>query len=237
MRARRVGTARSARRLLAVAGAVALLAACGGDDDSDGTLDAIDATAAAAPTASPLVGGTGADATTVPAGEAGSGFVALRVEIATSGIAETVSLDRASLPAAALDPVSLDARCTPLDAGTSVAPVEVAVVDLRRLAGNRLVSAVLRFGEATPGEHEMTLEIGGVDQVTTTYSGTVRVEDGGLSGTFEGTSGAETAVTGSYACATEAIATTTTEPPPFDPEVPDDLPPTTEAAATTTLVP
>lgn len=231
----RVERGRPARRLAVIA-AAALLAACGDDDRADGTLDAISDTGTVAP-ASPLVDATGGAGTTLPAGEAGSGYVALRVEIAASGIAETVALDRATVPVAALDPVSLDARCTPLDADPSTTPVEIAVVDLRRLAGNRIVSAVLRFAEARAGEHEMTLELGGVDQVTTTYTGTVRVEEGGLSGTFEGRSAAGTEVTGSYTCASEAVAPTTTVPPPPETAVPETLPATTEPAATTTLLP
>ena len=58
----------------------------------------------------------------------------------------------------------------------------VSVVDLARIAGNRLVSAVLRYADPAPGEHDMTLEVGGADQLATTYSGTVTVGDDGMSG-------------------------------------------------------
>ena len=212
MRAR--GTnARGARGAIVLVVAAALgLVACGGDDDAtDGTLGVIEP-GASTPTA-PSNGqpaATGPEGTTAGSEAAGAGFVSIGVQVASAGIAETLSLDRASVPAASLDPVSLDATCTPLDGGDAAAGVVVSVVDLRRLGGDQLVSAVLRFDAATPGDHEMTLELGSADQVTTSYTGTVAVGDDGMSGTFEGVDTGGTPVSGSFACAAEAIATTTT---------------------------
>ena len=59
----------------------------------------------------------------------------------------------------------MDATCTPLDGGDPSAGVVVSVVDLGRLAGSQIVSAVLRYPDAAPGEHDMTLELGRADQV------------------------------------------------------------------------
>ncbi len=186
--------------------------ACSGDDDAtDGTLGVIDTGVSVPPSASgdePVT--TGPAGTSVDPSTAGAGFVSIGVQVASAGIAETISLDRSSVPAASLDPVSLDATCTPLDGGDPAAGVVVSVVDLRRLAGDQLVSAVLRFGDAAPGDHDMTLELGDANQVATSYTGTVTVADDGMAGTFQGADGGGTPVSGSFACAAEAIATTTT---------------------------
>ncbi|HEU4842216.1 MAG TPA: hypothetical protein VFT09_12260 [Ilumatobacteraceae bacterium] len=206
------GTIGRSARGAALATAVLALVACSGDDDAtDGTLGVIDTGGSMPPSAAggqPVT--TGPAGTAVDPAAAGAGFVSIGVQVASAGIAETISLDRASVPAASLDPVSLDATCTPLDGGDPAAGVVVSVVDLRRLAGDQLVSAVLRFGDAAPGEHDMTLELGGADQVATSYTGTVTVADDGMAGTFQGADAGGTPVSGSFACAAEAIATTTT---------------------------
>lgn len=209
-----------------VLGATAVLvgvSACSGDDDStEGTLGVIEGgpttVAVAVPASGPAPGGTGAP------GATGSGFVSIDVQVAADGIAETISLDRASVPAAALNPVDLNATCTPLDGGDAAAGVVVSVVDLGRIAGNELVSAVLRYADPAPGEHEMTLEVGGADQVATTYGGTVTVGDDGLAGSFEGADSGGNAVTGAFVCATEPVAppATATVPPDVGEEVPEE---------------
>ena len=60
--------------------------------------------------------------------------------------------------------------------------------------------AELRYADATPGEHDMTLEVGGAEQVTTTFTGTVTVGADGLSGTFTGADDGGTPVSGTFAC-------------------------------------
>ena len=169
-------------------------------------------------TAGPTVVGTvppdGLDGTTdtaVDPAQAGSGFVSIDVQIPADGVDEAISLDRAAVQNEALDPVSLDATCTPLDGGEGLT---VSVVDLRRLgAGSRLVSAALHVtGEATPGSHDVTLDVSDADQQTTQYTGTIQVADGAMSGTFDVTDAAGNAALGSYVCALEPVAATTTTP-------------------------
>jgi hypothetical protein len=222
MRARRpwIVTARGA-----VAVAVVVLAGCTGDDDSsDGTLGAIPSGSAGPVDSASVVD-------SVPAGtgdpSAGAGFVSIDVQVAAAGIAEALSLDRSTVAADALDPVTLDAICTPLDGGDPAAGVRVAVVDLARLAsGARLVSAELRYADPAPGEHDMTLQVGAAEQVTTAYTGTVTVGADGLSGTFAGADAGGTPVSGSFACSPEAIVTTTTGiPADAGEEVPEDVAP------------
>ena len=104
--------------------AVAVLAACGDDDDStDATLGPLDATAGVTTPGATI--GTGdpsaGPATTVDPATAGAGFVSIQVRLPASGIDETLALDRATVSADALDPVSLDAFCTPLDGGAEMA--------------------------------------------------------------------------------------------------------------------
>ena len=219
MRAR--GRSKSHRLLAGLSALVLIAAACGDDDDAtDGTLGAIAGSGTGVPNASVLGSGTGVPGTTVAPENAGAGFVSISVQVASNGVSETISLDRSTVAASSLDPVSLDATCTPLDGGDPAANI-VSVVDLRRLAGDRLVSAELRYGDAAPGEHEMTLELGGADQVTTSYTGTVTVDEGGMSGSFSGADAGGAPVTGSFACASEAIATTTAPPLDTGEQVPD----------------
>ena len=98
-----------------------------------------------------------------------------------------------------LDPVSLDAYCTPLDGGTEMS---ASVVDLRRLGdGSRLISAALDVaGGMTAGEHDATLDVSGADQVTTTFTGTAVLEEGGWSGTFDAVDGSGNTASGSFTC-------------------------------------
>lgn len=205
------------------------LAACGDDDASDVTLSSLDVTSGVTipgATAAPGEAG-GVPATTIDPATAGSGFVSIQVRLAASGIDETLTLDRGTVSADALDPVSLDASCTPLDGGTDMA---VSVVDLRRLAdGSRLISAALEVaGGMAAGEHDATLEVSGADQSTTSFTGTAVLAEGGWSGTFEATDAGGSSASGSFICATAPVETTTTEPSVSGgEEVPDSIPPTT----------
>lgn len=204
------------------------VAACSDDDATDGTLGV---PGAGSTTPGSVAPGQPGATTPVATGSApanpGSGFVSIGVQVASAGIAETISLDRSTVAATSLDPVSLDAACTALDGGDPAGGVVVSVVDLGRLAGNRIVSAVLRYADPAPGEHDMTLELGSADQVTTIYTGAVTVAADGMSGTFDGADSGGTPVTGSFACAAEAIVTTTTGVPlDVGEEVPEgSLPP------------
>ena len=95
-------------------------AACGDDDDStDATLGPLDATAGVTTPGATV--GTGdpsaVPTTTVDPATAGAGFVSIQVRLPASGVDEMLSLDRATVSADALDPVNLDAYCTPLDGG------------------------------------------------------------------------------------------------------------------------
>jgi hypothetical protein len=184
---------------------------------SDDTLSPINGSAGTTPVVSTPSGSTapaGTAGTVVDAANAGAGYVEVSVQVAVSGIAETLRLDRATVRRDDLDPVSLDAACTPLDKGDTSQGVDVSVVDLRRLgAGSKLVSAALHVdGGATAGDHEATLQLGGADQTTTAYTGTVALADGGWGGTFQMTDAAGNALTGSFACADQPLPTTTTVP-------------------------
>jgi hypothetical protein len=198
-------------RIVAAAGTVvALLASCSDDDASSDTLGPIDDTGTVSGASTPdVTGDTVASVDTVvdPA-DAGSGFVSIQVRLPAAGIDETISLDRATVLGEALDPVSLDATCTPLDGGDEMV---VSVVDLRRLAaGARLVSAALQVeGGTSAGQHAATLDVSGADQVTTSYTGTVELADGGWSGTFDTTDESGKAATGTFVCADAPVATTT----------------------------
>jgi hypothetical protein len=216
-------------RGLVVAAAVTGSAACSssGDDSTDDTLGVItpsSGSTAVTPSGAP---GTAAPVGTGATGAAGTGFVSMDVQIASAGIAETLGLDRSTVAADSLDPVTLDARCTLLDGGDPAGGIEVAVVDLGRLAsGDRIVSAQLRYGDPAPGEHDMTLQIGAAEQVTTAYTGTVTVADDRMSGTFVGADSGGTPVSGSFVCSAQAIVTTTTAVPlDAGEEVPDSAPP------------
>jgi hypothetical protein len=191
--------------LIAIAVAAVAGAACGDDDAGGDTLAPIGSAGdGAAITVGTVTDASGTDGTAVDPALAGAGFVAITVR--TPGIDETISLDRATVNAADLDPISLNATCTGLDGGTGV---EVAVVDLRRLgSGAQLVSASLRAeGDVVAGgEFEGTLDLGGVDQATTSYTGAVSVLPGGLSGGFTVTDAGGNVATGEYQCANEPMA-------------------------------
>lgn len=212
-RARRQrGRQRLALGLLAPLASAALVACSGDDAGSDGTLSAIPDGSGGTNTTPPSGTVSSSQATSggdVDPGAAGSGFVTISVQLAAEGVTETLSLDRASVRADQLDPVSLNAVCTSLDGGDLGQGLDVAVVDLRRLAGSRLVSASLHVtGDAAAGEHPVTLEVSTADQATKTYSGTVTLADGSASGTFETADAGGGAATGSFACAAEPIPTT-----------------------------
>jgi hypothetical protein len=138
----------------------------------------------------------------------------VQVQVTKTGVNETLSLDRATVNKASLDPVSLDATCTPLDHGDISKGVDVTVVDLRRLgAGNRLVSATVHVDAAVKdGKHDATLQLGGADQVTTSYAGTADLADGGWAGSFSLFDTAGNGATGTFTCADQPPATTTTVP-------------------------
>ena len=228
------GSTSAARAVVAAAALTAVAACSGGDDATEGTLGVITPDSASTGTVAPGRPEASTPTGTADAGSAvGSGFVSIDVQVASAGIAESISLDRSTVPATALDPVSLDALCSPLDGAAPDGGVVVSVVDLRRLAGSRLVSAVLRFGDDGPGEHDMTLEIGSAEQVTTVYTGSIEVADDGLTGTFDGTDSGGTAVTGGFACSAQAIVTTTTGVPlDAGEEVPDESVPPAPSTVT-----
>jgi hypothetical protein len=190
--------------------AAAVVTACGGG--SNDTLSPIGGgssdptTTIATPAGSSSVTGTSVDA-----GTAGSGYVRIDVQVAASGISESISLDRSTVSRDALDPVSLDATCTPLDHGDPSKGVDVTVVDLRRLGqGDKFVSAVLHVDPAdSGGEHRATLQLSGADQVTTSYSGKVALAAGGWGGTFQMHDPGGKPATGTFACADQAPPPTT----------------------------
>lgn len=225
--AMQAGRRRRARRraaTVAVAMAAAVLGGCGDDDSASNTLIPLDgAPGASGPDATSTGDVEVSVDTAVDPAQAGVGFVSIQVRLPSAGIDETLSLDRATLRADALNPVSLDATCTALDGGDGMT---VSVVDLNRLAaGSRLVSAALRTaGPPTAGTHDVTLDVGAADQVTTTYTGTVELTDGGWSGTFETADAAGNAASGTFVCSDAPIATTTAPPDTGGEEVPDTEP-------------
>ncbi|CAN5845827.1 MAG: hypothetical protein ACR2HP_04915 [Ilumatobacteraceae bacterium] len=202
-----------------IAGLV-LLAGCGGDGGAADTLAPIEGaagdtggTTATPPTLSMTTAGA------VDAGAA-AGFVSVTVQVASAGIDETLALDRASVPATALDPLNLDATCSALDGGD---PVALSIIDLRRLAaGSRLVSAALHTEEpaTAPGEHAGRLKIADAEQLTTDYEVAIQVTDGGRSGTFGGSDEGGNPISGSWVCADEPVAppSTSIQPVPSEPE-------------------
>jgi hypothetical protein len=213
MRADRGGRPRlGAAAVLAIA-AIGLLGACGDDDDISGdTLVPLDVTpGGSAPTVASTSDIPSGAATTVDPALAGTGFVSIDVQLPTAGIDETIALDRATVRADELDPVSLDATCAPLDGGTDAT---VSVVDLRRLGSeSRLVSVAVHVdGDMTAGSHDATVDVSAADQVTTSYDGTVELAEGGLSGTFSAEDATGNPVTGSFVCAIAPVVVTT-EPP------------------------
>jgi hypothetical protein len=203
------GRAIAAAAGTAVAMVTALAACSGGSND---TLSPIaggstgPSTTAATPSGSSAVTGTSVDPAT-----AGTGYVQIDVQVASSGTSETISLDRSTVSRDALDPVSLDATCTPLDKGDTSKGVDVTVVDLRRLAaGNKFVSAVLHVDPADPsGQYKGTLQLSGADQVTTNYSGKVDLAAGGFGGTFQMSDPSGNPASGTFACADQAPPPTT----------------------------
>lgn len=199
---------------LAVAIFVVLtIAGCGDDDDpTGGTLVPLDATpGGSAPVVASTADIPSGAATTVDPAVAGTGFVSIDIQVPTAGVDETISLDRATVREDQLDPVGLDATCAALDGG---AEVVVSVVDLRRLdSESRLVSAAIHVaGDLTAGEHDATIDVSGADQVTTSYTGTVALDEGGLSGTFTADDASGNTATGSFVCAMEPVVVTTDAP-------------------------
>jgi hypothetical protein len=202
-------------RMCVAAAFLGLLALVGCSSGSDGdTLSPINGSAGTVASVATPSGSGATPGTSIQPGASGSGFVQIQVQIVASGVDETLSLDRATVNQDALDPVSLDAACTPLDGGDTTKGVEVSVVDLRRLAaGNKLVSAVLHVeGDAKAGDHDGTLDLSDTNQVTTSYAGTVSLADGGWGGTFQMADAAGSTVTGTFGCAEQPLPTTTTVP-------------------------
>ena len=205
------------RAIAAVAGAatvavVAVAACSGGSNDTlspiaDGSTGPT--TTAATPSGSSADPGTSVDPAT-----AGVGYVQIEVHVTSSGISETISVDRATVRRDALDPVSLDATCTPLDHGDTSKGIDVTVVDLRRLGqGDKFVSAVLHIDPTDSGsgqaEHRGTLQLSGADQVTTSYTGKVQLAAGGWGGTFHMNDPGGNPATGTFACADQPPPPTT----------------------------
>ncbi len=198
------------RAIAVLAGAAVVATACSGG--SNDTLSPI-AGGPTGPTTTVVVapGSSALTGTSVDPATAGAGYVQIDVQLSASGISETISLDRATVSRDALDPVSLDATCTPLDHGDTSKGVDVTVVDLRRLGqGDKFVSAVLHVDPAeSGGERRATLQLGGADQVTTSYTGEVKLAAGGWGGSFQMNDPGGNPVTGTFACADQAPPPTT----------------------------
>jgi hypothetical protein len=197
-----------------VIGAVSLLAGCSSGGSGD-TLSPVDGPAGTATATATVPASAATTGTAVDPASAGTGFVEVQVQVASTGVNETLSLDRSTVNKAALDPVSLDATCTPLDKGDTSKGVDVTVVDLRRLgAGSKLVSATLHVDSAPAqdGKHGATLQVGGADQVTTSYTGSADLAEGGWAGSFTLADTAGNAATGTFTCADQAPPPTTTVP-------------------------
>jgi hypothetical protein len=220
-------------RAIAVVAAAAVVvagSACsGGSNDTLSPIaggSGVPTATAATPSGSSAVTGTAVDP-----GTAGAGYVQIEVQVGSSGTSETISLDRATVSRDSLDPVTLDATCTPLDKGDTSKGIDVTVVDLRRLGqGNKYASAALHVDPADSGggEHRATLQLSGTDQVTTTYTGKVTLAAGGWGGTFQMNDPGGDPATGTFACADQAPPPTTA---PSDSDagepVPDTPAPTT----------
>jgi len=202
-------------RTVAAAAIVALtaLAGCSGGS-SDDTLSPINGSAGTGPGVTTRSGSGPTPGTAVDPASAGTGFVQVQVQVGSTGVNETLSLDRATVRQDSLDPASLNATCTPLDGGDTSKGVDVTVVDLRRLgSNNQLISAVLHVeGAPAAGEHEATLQLGAEDQTTTAYHGTVQLADGGWGGTLQMADAGGNSLTGSFACADQPLPTTTAVP-------------------------
>jgi hypothetical protein len=203
-------------RTIAATAVVALAVLAGCSDGSSGdTLSPINGSAGTAAAVTTPSGSGPAPGTALDAASAGTGFVQVQVQVGSTGVDETLSLDRATVRKDSLDPASLNATCTPLDGGDTSKGVDVTVVDLRRLAtsSNRLISAELHVdGAPDAGEHEATLQLGAGDQTTTAYKGTVELADGGWGGTLEMTDAGGNPLTGSFACAAEPLPPPTAVP-------------------------
>jgi hypothetical protein len=210
-----------------------VLAACSSGGSSD-TLSPVGGSAGTA-TATATVPASAPAGTAVDPASAGRGFVEVQVQVASTGVNETLSLDRSTVGKASLDPVSLDATCTALDAGDTSKGIDVTVVDLRRLgAGSKLVSATLHVDSAPSddGKQGATLQLGGADQVTTSYSGTADLAEGGWAGTFTLADTAGNAATGTFTCADQAPPPTTTVPDTDGGEAVPDTPAPTAPSGT-----
>jgi hypothetical protein len=127
-----------------------------------------------------------------------------------SGVDETISLDRATVTADQLDPLSLNSLCTPLDGGPGYA---VVVTDLRRIGqGARIISVGLRLeGDIDgPGVYPGRLDVADAQQLVTTFTGDVTVGADESSGSFDLRDASGGAATGSFVCAPDPVVTTTT---------------------------
>lgn len=205
------------RRALGVALAVATVGGCGSSESSDDTLPPVgtfETTPASGPTVTTPI-------STAPSGPTGSGVVRIAVRLEGRGIVEELLLDRSTVTEAELDPIALDATCTAIDGGDEGDGLTVSVVDLRRLrTGQRLLSATLVVpGEAGPGEHTGTLEVGDAAQQTARFEGRVVIDQGAASGAFELQDSRGASATGAFACGADvaSLPTTTTVPPPTIP--------------------
>jgi len=92
---------------------------------------------------------------------------------------------------------------------------------LRRLgAGSRLLSVGLRTNDpvTAAGEYEAQLEIADAEQLTTSFDVTATIDEGGWSGTFEGSDDTGNVVSGSFVCAAQPVDTATTTVPPDEGE-------------------
>ena len=112
--------------------ALAVLAGCSGGSSGD-TLSPINGSAGTAAAVTTPSGSGPTPGTAVDAASAGSGFVQVQVQVGSTGVNETLSLDRATVRKDSLDPASLNATCTPLDGGDTSKGIDVTVVDLRTL--------------------------------------------------------------------------------------------------------
>src|SRR5262245_59374457 len=185
-----------------------VVAGCSGGSSGD-TLTPINGSAGTVAGVTTPAGSGPTPGTAVDAASAGSGYVQVQVQVGATGVDETLSLDRATVRKDSLDPASLNATCTPLDGGDTSKGIDVTVVDLRRMGSNRVISVVLHVdGQPTAGEHEATLQLGGSDQTTTAYTGTVDLAEGGAEGTLEMTDAAGNSLAGSFACAAQPLPTT-----------------------------
>jgi hypothetical protein len=209
----------------AAASVIFVLTACTDREASDATLGPLSSPGSSttqvvtAPPATPEAAAT--TAADAPPGAVGAGFVSIRVRLASSGVDESLSLDRSSVATEDLDPISLDAFCTALDDGDGWT---VSVTDLRRLSagGMRLVSAVLRIDATVtePGVYEGTLEVGDTAQQVTAYDGPITVDAGLASGSFDLRDASGRAATGAFVCAPEPVPTTTVPAPTVAGSVP-----------------